>query len=232
MVDANTRWPRGSVMQIFLDTADINAIKKWVKTGIIDGVTTNPTHLSREGGNPRDQVTAICSLMGDRDVSVEVTEQDPDAVYTQAKEIASIASNVVVKIPCHVSYYPVIQKLVAEGVKLNITLVFTLIQALMMAKLRVRYVSPFIGRWDDIDVDGIHLLHEMRGMIDEYQFETNILAASIRGVRHLHEAIGAGADIATVPAIILEKSLHHMLTDRGIEKFNADWKKLGVKQFP
>jgi len=219
-------------MRIFLDTADVAAIKKWHETGIVNGVTTNPSLLQKAGGSPRDQIAQICSIVGDGDVSVEVTEQAPEAVYKQAKEIAALGKNVVVKVPCHVDYYPVIKKLIAEGVRLNITLVFSLIQGLMMAKLGATYISPFIGRWDDIDVAGSDLLCELRHMIDEYEFSTQILAASIRGVRHLHRSIMAGADVATVPVAVLEKSLTHVLTDQGIEKFNADWAKLGVKQFP
>jgi transaldolase len=219
-------------MKIFLDTAHINSIKKWKETGLIDGITTNPSHLSKEGGDAKKQVLAICALMADSDVSVEVTENDPEKVYNQAKAIAALAHNVVVKIPCHKKYYSVIKHLVDEGVQLNITLVFTLLQGLMMAKLGVKYISPFIGRWDDIDVDGIQLLPEMAEMVDAYGFETQILAASIRGVRHFHDAVLAGADVATVPIAVLEKATLHPLTDQGIEMFNADWQKLGIKQFP
>jgi len=219
-------------MRIFLDTADVNAIKQWHDTGIVDGVTTNPSLLFKAGGSPREQIARICSIVSGGDVSVEVTEQAPDAVYKQAKEIAALGNNVVVKIPCHTDYYPVIKKLISEGVRLNITLVFSLIQGLMMAKLGATYISPFIGRWDDIDVSGSDLIDEMRHMIDGYGFKTQILAASIRGVRHLHDAILAGAHVATVPVNVLEKSLTHVLTDQGIQKFNADWAKLGVKQFP
>lgn len=219
-------------MLIFLDTADIEAIKKWNQSGIIDGVTTNPSHLSKQGGSQKDKVLEICSLMGDRDVSIEVTETDPQSVYRQAKEIAALADNVVVKIPCHLDYYSVIKLLVDEGVQLNITLVFTLIQSMAMAKLGVRYISPFIGRWDDIDVEGSDILDEVRHMLDEYSYTTKLLAASVRSPRHLHRAILAGADIATLPTSLLEKALAHPLTDQGMAKFNDDWQKLGVKQFP
>ncbi len=219
-------------MKIFLDTADLRAIKKWKETGLIDGVTTNPTHLSKAGGNPTKQVQAIAKLLPKGAISVEVTEKKPDAVYKQAKAIAKLARNVVVKIPCHVDYYEVIAKLAKEGIKLNITLVFTLVQGLLMSKLGVNYISPFIGRWDDIDVDGVELLYELRHMLDEYGYDTQLLAASIRGVRHLHEAIIAGADVATIPISVLEKSTHHLLTDQGIAKFDTDWKKLRIRKFP
>jgi len=219
-------------MKIFLDTANIEAIKKWSITGIIDGVTTNPSHLSKEDVDPKKRVLEICSLLPEGEISVEVTEKDPQAVYEQAKKIAQLADNVLVKIPCHKDYYEIIKQLVDEGVRINITLVFSLIQGVMMSKLGVFYISPFVGRWDDIDVDGIGLLHEMRQVMFQYGFETGILAASLRHVRHLHDAIMAGADAVTVPIGVLEKALDHPLTERGIAKFDADWQKLGIKKFP
>lgn len=219
-------------MKIFLDTADTESIKKWSTTGLIDGVTTNPTLLSKEGGDPKKRVLDICALLPNGDVSIEVTQKEPQAVYKQAKIISELSKNVVVKIPCHKSYYAVINKLVKEGVQLNITLVFTLLQSLMMAKLGVKYISPFVGRWDDIDVPGTHVLEELRLMIDTYKFETQVLAASLRNVRHFHDAVLSGADVATLPLPVFEKSLMHPLTDKGMVKFDADWQKLGVRQFP
>ena len=219
-------------MKLFLDTANIETIKKWAASGIIDGVTTNPSHLSKEGVDPTKRVLEICSLLPAGEISVEVTEKDPQAVYKQAKKIAQLADNILVKIPCHKDYYAIIKQLVDEGVKINITLVFSVIQGVMMSKLGVFYISPFIGRWDDIDVDGIRLLHEMRQVIFQYGFETGILAASLRHVRHLHDAIMAGADAVTIPIAVLEKALDHPLTDQGIAKFDADWQQLGIKQFP
>jgi len=219
-------------MKLFLDTADVKEIKKWAETGLIDGVTTNPTHLSKAKGNPRKTVLEICKLLPKGLISVEVTEKKPEAVYKQAKAIAKLSKNILVKVPCYRDYYPVIAKLAKERVKLNITLVFTLIQGLMMCKLGVDYISPFVGRWDDIDVDGVDVLYQLRHMIDEYGFDTGLLAASIRGVRHFNEAIVAGADAITVPIAVLEKSTDHLLTNRGIEKFDADWKKLKVSRFP
>lgn len=214
-------------MKIFLDTADVSAIKRWADSGLIDGVTTNPTHLFKAGGDPKSVVMEICKLLPQGEISVEVTEEKPDAVYKQAKQIASLSDNILVKIPCHRDYYPVITKLAAEGVKLNITLVFSLVQGMFMAKLGVRYISPFVGRLDDCDIEGGVVLDELREMIDTYGYDTGILAASLRHVRHLHQAIMAGADAATVPAEVLEKASEHVLTDRGIALFNADWKKLG-----
>ncbi len=219
-------------MKIFLDSANLKAIKEWKETGLIDGVTTNPTHLSKEGKDPSAQVKAIAKLLPKGSISVEVTEKKPDAVYKQAMAIAKLARNIVVKIPCHKDYYHVIAQLVKDGVKLNITLVFSLVQALMMAKLGVHYISPFVGRLDDIDVEGVDLLYTIRHMLDEYGFETQLLAASIRGVEHFHAAIMAGSDVITVPIAILEKASQHVLTDQGIAKFDKDWKKLGVRKFP
>lgn len=219
-------------MKIFLDTAHIPSIKKWLATGLIDGVTTNPSHLSKEGGDPKKQVLEICSLLPEGQISIEVTESDPEALYKQAKAISKLAPNVVVKVPCHANFYPVIKRLIDEDVQLNITLVFSLVQGLMMCKMGVTMISPFVGRLDDIDVDGIDLLCEMRDMVERYDYETEILAASLRGVRHFHQAITAGADIVTLPVDVFEKSIEHILTNQGIAKFDADWKKLGITQFP
>lgn len=219
-------------MKIFLDTADLKMIETWKKTGLIDGVTTNPTHLSKAKGDPKKVVQAIAKALPKGAISVEVTEKKPDAVYKQAKAIAKLGKNIVVKIPCHADYYEVIGKLLKDGVKLNITLIFSLVQALLMSKLGVQYISPFVGRLDDIDVEGVELLYNIRHMLDEYGYQTQLLAASIRGVRHFHEAIMAGADVVTVPIEILQKASRHVLTDQGIEKFDTDWKKIGIRKFP
>ncbi len=219
-------------MELFLDTANVEQIRFWYSTGLIDGITTNPSHLSKEGGNVKEVVQKICALVHDGQVSVEVTEEKPESVYGQAKEIAALADNVVVKIPCHRDYYAVIKRLIQENVQLNITLVFTLIQSMLMCKLGVRYISPFIGRWDDIDVNGMDLLHEICAMVNSRGFETQVLAASMRGVRHVHNAILTGVDVVTVPLDVMKKMTNHPLTDRGMEKFLVDWKKLGIKKFP
>ena len=219
-------------MKIFLDTANIDAIKKWAHTGLIEGVTTNPTHLSKEGNNPTQQILAICDAFPEGNISVEVTEIEPELVLMQARKIAALSDNITVKIPCHPHYYSVIKTLIAEGITLNITLVFSLAQGLMMAKLGAHYISPFIGRLDDIHKNGIELVQHLRHMIDWYDFETELLAASIRDVEHFEKALLAGADIATLPVEIFEKSLHHQLTDKGMAQFSADWKKLNIIHFP
>ena len=220
-------------MKLFLDTANTKEIAKWMETGLLDGVTTNPSLLQKEGGDPVKIIKKICSIVKKGDVSVEVTEKDPKKVYAQAKKIAKISKNVVVKIPCHPDYFAVIKKLADEKIPLNITLVFSMTQGLMMCKLGAKYISPFIGRLDDIDTDGLELIENLRHMIDEYVFlQTRILAASIRSVRHLHAVILLGADMATVPAAVLQKAASHPLTDSGMEKFLEDFKKLKVKRFP
>ncbi len=219
-------------MKIFLDTANYELIELWSQTGLIDGVTTNPTHLSKEGGDPVALIKQLCALLPNGHISVEVTETAPERVYAQAKALAALADNVVVKIPCHSDYLPIIKKLVAEEVQLNITLIFNLMQGLCMSKLGVLYISPFVGRLDDLDVDGVSLLGELSDMLDRYDYETELLAASIRHVRHIHAAIEAGVDIITIPPALLATSLNHPLTDRGMELFAADWKKLGIQTFP
>jgi transaldolase len=219
-------------MKIFLDTANPEAIKKYASTGLIDGITTNPTHLSKEKNDPKKQVLAICKALPHGEISVEVTEKDPKAVYKQAHAIAKLADNILVKIPCYKDYYPVIHQLVEDGIKINITLVFTLMQGLFMSKLGVTYISPFVGRLDDIDIDGVQGLFELRSMVDTYHYQTGILAASLRHPRHVHEAINAGADVVTVSPALFEKIIEHPLTDAGMVQFDADWKKLGITKFP
>jgi len=219
-------------MKIYLDTANMQDIRRLVQTGIIDGVTTNPTLLSKENSDPKKAILEICSLLPKGKVSVEVTETDPEKVYAQAKKITDLAPNILVKIPCHIDYYAVIKKLVAEKAQINVTLVFSLMQALYMCKLGVYCISPFIGRLDDIGQQGENLLHEIRQMININGYETELLAASIRSVADMHSAILADADILTVPVNVFEKSVARPLTDIGMKRFLADWKKLQITKFP
>jgi len=213
-------------MKIFLDTADPQIIKQWIPTNLIDGVTTNPSHVSKQGGDVKKTLLEICSMVKG-DVSIEVVEKKPEAVYKQAIEISQLAKNAVVKIPFAKEYLPVIDRLVKEGIKLNITLVFSVIQALLVAKLGVKYISPFIGRLDDIGVHGMDLIEDAAHIIDEYKYKSFILAASIRSISHWKEAAECGADIVTLPPKILDQAMVHPLTDIGIAMFDADWKKLG-----
>ncbi len=218
-------------MKLFLDTANVSQVKTWLQTGLLDGVTTNPTSLAKES-QPRAVIEQLCTLLPTGHISVEVTEQGVDDVYKQALKLAGIADNIVVKIPCYNQYYGIIKKLVDQNIKLNITLVFSLVQAAFMCKLGVTYISPFVGRWDDVDIDGSDMLFELRAMLDQYGFETKMLAASIRSVRHVHEALLAGADAITVSEKVLAKATEHMLTREGMRTFNQDWASSGITQFP
>jgi transaldolase len=217
-------------MKIFLDSVDIEQIERWAF--FIDGITTNPTLLSKNGTDPREHIKKLLALLPNKEISVEVTQLEPDAMYAQARNIAQLGSNVLVKIPCHVDYYPVIGRLASEGIKLNITLVFNVFQAVSMCKLGATYISPFVGRLEDHDEDGIDLLVQLRAVIDTYAYKTQILAASIRNAHHVHEALLAGVDAITMPPSVLTVAATHQLTDEGIKKFNADWQKLGVSTFP
>jgi transaldolase len=220
-------------MKIFLDTAEYEVIKRWGATELVDGVTTNPTLLGKEQGmSPKELLLNICSAMGEKPVSVEVTEREPGAIYEQAHKIAELAENIVVKVPCRREYVTVIERLVNEGVPVNITLVFSVTQALMMAKLGVDYVSPFIGRLEDIDSNGLEVISGISEIFSTYGYETEILAASIRSVRHVHEVALRGAHIATVPPAVFDKLFEHPLTDKGLDQFLADWEKRGVERFP
>lgn len=219
-------------MKFFLDTANRDAIAYWAPTGLIDGVTTNPTHLSKENNDPTQQVLAICALLPKGVISVEVVETDPEKAYNQAKAIAKIADNIAVKIPCHKDYYGIIKRLVDEGVVVNVTLVFSLSQGLMMAKLGAQYISPFVGRLEDTGVDGLRLVNQLVYMMDYYTFKTQVLAASIRDVADFEGAVLAGAHVATVPVGVFEESLEHSLTDKGMAQFLSDWKKIHANKFP
>lgn len=219
-------------MKLFLDTAHIPSIEKWVATGLLDGITTNPSNLSKEGGNPTEIVRRICQLLPEGDISIEVTEAEPQRVYEQALRIAALADNVIVKIPGASQYYETIARLADEGVPMNITLVFSVAQSIFMSKLGVCYISPFVGRLDDSGVDGIGVVADIRAALDNYGYETEILAASIRSVEKFEQAIIAGADCVTMPVEIFEQAMAHPLIKPGMEKFAADWKKLNITQFP
>lgn len=219
-------------MKFFLDTAHLESLIRAKNTGLIQGATTNPTHLSKEKENSTSLIKKIATALYPFDVSVEVTEKSAESVYNQAIAIAAIAPNIVVKIPCHKEYLPVIHTLVNEGIALNITLLFSAVQGLCMAQLQVKYISPFIGRLDDIDQDGIDLIKDLKTILTHYNYSTQILAASLRSVLHVHHAALAGAHCATMPVQVFETLLDHPLTDKGIMLFNEDWKKLGISRFP
>lgn len=216
-------------MKLFLDTADRDLIQQWMPTGLIDGITTNPTHVSKQGSDPKHVLLDICHMVKDGDVSIEVIEKTPDAVYKQAREIAALAPNVVVKIPCAKEYLPIIHRLVQEGIRLNITLVFSVAQVLLMAKLNVAYISPFVGRIEDCGYDGLQLIEQAVEIVRNYDFESEILAASLRTVHHFQAVAYCGPDVATVPPSLLDTIMDHPLTEKGIKKFDQDWNTLGIK---
>ncbi len=212
-------------MKFFLDTANLEQIKEAVSWGIIDGVTTNPTLCSREKENFNDLIKSICEVVPGP-VSVECVENEADKIVKEAKEHCKIAENVIVKIPICVEGLKATKRLSVEGIHVNTTLVFSPTQALLAAKAGSRYVSPFVGRLDDISSDGMALVGQLVSIFDNYAFETEIIVASIRHPMHVVEAAMMGADIATLPFASLEKLVNHPLTDRGIERFLKDWEKV------
>lgn len=217
-------------MRLFLDTASLSDIRWAVRAGLIDGVTTNPSLMSKEAGDidPQDVLREICSLV-DGPVSAEVVAVDPEGMYGEGKELASIADNVMVKIPMIEDGLPVVRKLASDGINVNVTLCFSSLQCMLAAKAGATYVSPFIGRVDDVGQEGMQIISEARTIFDNYGIETGILAASIRHPRHVAEAALIGADAATMPTEVLRKMLTHPLTDRGLDKFLSDWSKLAAR---
>ena len=214
-------------MKFFLDTADLGDIRWASQAGLIDGVTTNPTLLSKSAGDvePTDVLKEICSLV-DGPVSAEVVAVDADGMYSEGRELAKLADNIVVKVPMLEEGMVATGRLVADGIKVNVTLAFSSVQCLLAAKAGATYVSPFLGRLDDIGHDSMDIVREARLMFDNYGLETEILAASIRHPRHVAEAAMVGADVATMPTAVLKKLLLHPLTDRGLDQFLNDWSKL------
>jgi len=214
-------------MKFFLDTADVSDIKWAAGAGLIDGVTTNPSLMSRDAGevDPKSVLEEICASV-DGPVSAEVIAVDADGMYNEGRELARIADNIVIKIPLIEDGLAATRKLVADGIKVNVTLAFSSVQCLIAAKVGATYVSPFLGRLDDIGHDAMEIIRETRLIYDNYDYETEILAASIRHPRHVAEAAMAGADVATIPTGVLKKLLLHPLTDRGLDQFLNDWSKL------
>jgi transaldolase len=215
-------------VKIYLDTADVESIQPYVSTSLIDGVTTNPTNLAKHSKDPRKTIESICVLLPRGCVSVEVTKKKPEEVYAQAKAITQIAPNILVKIPCYADYYTIIHKLVAEGVRLNITLLFSVPQALMMFKLKVHTISPFVGRLEEIGLDGLGFLTDVCMLRDRYDFKAEVLAASLRTVEQVTGALRAGIDAITVSPNLFAQLITHPLTDKGMEKFETDWQQRGT----
>ena len=217
-------------MKIFIDTADLNEIRRAARAGLIDGVTTNPSLLSQVVGDAdvRDYMKQITGAVNGP-VSLEVLATSADAMVEQGSDLASIADNVVIKVPLTEDGLVATRQLRAEGIGVNVTLCFSPAQALLAAKAGATFVSPFVGRLDDISHQGMELVAQIREIYDNYGFDTEILVASIRHPLHFVEAAMIGADIATVPPAVLWKFLKHPLTDRGVEAFLSDWEKAQLR---
>lgn len=217
-------------MKFFLDTAHLAEIRWATQVGLIDGITTNPSLLSQSAGDvdPRDVLREICSVV-DGPVSAEVVSVTADDMFREGRELAHLAENIVVKIPMIEDGVIATRRLAAEGIRVNVTLCFSSVQCLIAAKAGAAYVSPFIGRIDDVGQDGMDVIHETRVIFDNFGIETELLAASIRHPRHVTEVAMAGADVATLPTAVLKKLLLHPLTDRGLDQFLNDWSKLAAR---
>jgi len=213
-------------MKFFIDTANIDEIKKASKLGMVDGVTTNPTLVSKEGREFKGLIREICELV-DGPVSAEVVSVDAEGMVLEARELAGLADNIVVKIPLIEEGLKAVKVLAQEGIETNVTLCFSPVQALMAAKAGAAYISPFVGRLDDIGHRGMELVEQIITIYDSYGFETEVIVASVRNPIHVLDAALMGADIATIPYRVIQQLIKHPLTGIGLDKFLADWKKLG-----
>ena len=209
-------------MKFFLDTGNIKEIETLVPLGIVDGITTNPSLMAKEGGDPRKIIKDICQLVKGP-VSAEVVATEASAMIKEGRELAAIDPHVVVKVPFTKDGVKALKQLVADGIRVNVTLIFSPTQALIAAKVGASYVSPFIGRLDDIASDGMGLIRVIDEIFDAYHFKTEILVASVRGPMHIVEAARLGADVCTCPPAVIENCFKHPLTDLGLEKFLKDW---------
>ncbi|MFZ8907610.1 MAG: fructose-6-phosphate aldolase [Nitrosopumilaceae archaeon] len=212
-------------MKIFLDTANLESIKKFNDMGLLDGITTNPSLMSKEGGNPKDGMAEITKIIKG-DVSLEVLSTEYSGMIEEGKKLRDYGQNVVVKVPMTPDGLRACKALTAEGIPVNVTLIFSSNQAVLAAKAGAKYVSPFIGRLDDIGHDGMNLIQEIKTIFSNYTFKTQILVASVRHPLHVVEAAKIGADVVTLPPAVLDKMLKHPLTDIGLKNFLADWEKL------
>lgn len=212
-------------MKFFIDTANIEEIREAASIGILDGVTTNPTLISKEKGNPKEIYKTICEIV-DGPVSAEAISLNWQGMVKEGKELASIHKNIVVKIPMTKDGLKAVKALAAEGICTNVTLVFSPIQALLAARAGAAFVSPFVGRLDDISTSGMELVSQIKEIFMNYGIDTEIIVASIRHPMHVVESAMLSADIATIPFKVIEQMMKHPLTDKGIESFLADWKKV------
>ncbi len=211
-------------MKIFIDTANVEEIRKAAELGVLSGVTTNPSLIAKEGKKFEDVIAEITSIV-DGPISAEVISPEAERMVEEAKELAKIHENIVIKIPVCVEGLKAVSKLSKLGIKTNVTLIFSATQALLAARAGATYVSPFVGRLDDISDDGSKLIAEIAEIFAIYDLDTEIIAASIRGPQDVVRAALAGSDIATIPYKVIMQMIEHPLTDKGIEKFNADWAK-------
>jgi transaldolase len=212
-------------MKIFLDTANISAIKMYNDMGLVDGITTNPSLMAKEGGDPRKVMEEIVQII-QGDVSLEVLSMETDGMLEEGRRLRKYGNNVVVKCPLTPAGLKACKILTSENIPVNVTLCFSVNQAILAAKAGAKYVSPFIGRLDDNGQDGMNLIREMHQVFQNYKFSTQILVASIRHPIHVVEAAKIGADVVTLPPDVLGKMLKHPLTDIGLKNFLSDWEKL------
>lgn len=216
-------------MELFIDTANLDEIKQAADLGVLDGVTTNPSLMAKEAGDPRKHIEKICKLVPGP-VSAEVIATDYDGMIAEANELITIAPNIVIKLPCIVDGLKACKTLSDRGIRTNLTLCFQPLQALLVAKAGAFLVSPFVGRVDDVGNDGMELIQQIRTVYDNYGFTTKILAASIRHSMHLVQSALIGADVCTVPFSVIQQMMKHPLTDVGLEKFLADHRKANANK--
>ncbi len=218
-------------MKFFVDTADIKQIEGLIPTGFVDGVTTNPSLIAKQGTNMKETIQAICSLV-DGPVSAEVTAIDHDTVLKEGEYLASFAKNVVVKVPLTPEGLKTCNKLREKEIMVNVTLCFSAAQAILAAKAGANFVSPFVGRLDDIGEKGMDLIEDIVIIYDNYDFDTEVLVASVRTTQHVIEAALIGAQVATLPPKIIHELYNHQLTDKGLKSFLDDWAKTGQSILP
>ncbi len=211
-------------MKFFIDTANVDEIRDAHAMGMVDGVTTNPTLIAKSGRDFREVIAEICEIV-DGPVSAEAVSLDAEGMIAEGLDLAKIHKNIVVKIPMTIDGLKAVGVLATEGIATNVTLVFSAVQALMAAKAGATYVSPFVGRLDDLSSDGMEIIEQIVTIFDNYGFQTEIIVASIRSPLHVFESAMIGADIATIPYDVIGKLASHPLTDKGIQAFLADWEK-------
>ncbi len=215
-------------MKFFVDTAEIDQIRELNDLGMVDGVTTNPSLILKSGRDILEVTKEICDLV-DGPVSAEVVALTADEMIAEGRKLAAIAENIAVKVPLTWDGLKTCKVLSGEGMMVNVTLCFSANQALLAAKAGATFISPFIGRLDDLNIDGLDLISDIRTIYDNYGFSTQILAASIRSANHMSECAKLGADVATAPANVIKAMANHVLTDKGLDQFLKDWEKTGQK---